>query len=464
MAPKFGTSGLRGLVVELTEELVSNYTRAFVSACPTGGAVHVGQDLRPSSAAIAEYVMNALRASGVDAIDCGAVSTPALALDAISAGHAAIMVTGSHIPADRNGLKFYIPSGEISKDHETDILRHLDASPPEQQTGAYRRDPDCMSHYIARYINAFGRQTLAGMRIGVYQHSSVVRDALADVVANLGATPVILARSEHFIPVDTEAVDPRTRDMVQGWCRDHALDAVVSSDGDADRPMLVDETGRIIPGDVLGVLTAQAIGADHIVTPVSSSSMVRDIPEFTHVTQTKIGSPYVIAQMQDILDKDPRAKVAGYEANGGFLLGFVGTAPDGPIAPLMTRDCLLPMIAPLWAARSNGQTLSQLVNTLPHRFTATDRITDIPTEKSLPFIQTLTVDADQRADFFSGSGQETDLDLTDGLRVTFADGSIVHLRPSGNAPECRCYVEADTPANAQMLMDTYLTRLAHKLG
>ena len=56
MAPKFGTSGLRGLVTELTAELVADYTRAFLAACPHGGAVHVGRDLRPSSPEIAAVV------------------------------------------------------------------------------------------------------------------------------------------------------------------------------------------------------------------------------------------------------------------------------------------------------------------------------------------------------------------------------------------------------------------------
>ena len=125
MAPKFGTSGLRGLVTELTDELVADHVRAFAAACPTGGGLFVGRDLRASSPRIAAAVTGAALAEGLPVTECGALPTPALALAAMRAGRAAIMVTGSHIPADRNGLKFYLPSGEISKADEAAILGAL---------------------------------------------------------------------------------------------------------------------------------------------------------------------------------------------------------------------------------------------------------------------------------------------------------------------------------------------------
>ena len=129
MAPKFGTSGLRGLVVDLTPALVADHVRAFIAACDTGSGICLGWDLRPSSPDIAAAVMAAARGEGVDVIDCGAVPTPALALAAQARGAAAIMITGSHIPADRNGLKFYSKTGEITKDDEAAIKANLGRSP-----------------------------------------------------------------------------------------------------------------------------------------------------------------------------------------------------------------------------------------------------------------------------------------------------------------------------------------------
>ena len=106
MTPKFGTSGLRGLVVDLTPDLVTAHVQAFLRACDVGQGLYVGRDQRSSSPRIAGDVIAAARAVGISVTDCGAVPTPALALAAMQAGAAAVMVTGSHIPDDRNGLKF----------------------------------------------------------------------------------------------------------------------------------------------------------------------------------------------------------------------------------------------------------------------------------------------------------------------------------------------------------------------
>lgn len=460
MPPSFGTSGLRGLVTELTDDLITDMVRAYLQTCAHGGAVMVGWDLRASSPAIARTVLTAIAAAGVIPIRAGAVPTPALALAAATRGCGAIMVTGSHIPADRNGLKFYTIKGEISKQDEQAILAASGQSWPNAQAQPELVEaPDAASAYVARYVSAYGPQALAGLRVGVYQHSSVARDLMMDVFAGLGAVPVALARADHFIPVDTEAVAPETRAQLAEWCAQHQLDALVSTDGDADRPLLCDAQGQVVPGDVLGVLTARALGSDIICTPVSSNSMVGMIPAFTTVHRTRIGSPHVIAAMEEALAADPEAKVVGYEANGGFLLGFAAAGPVGPLPPLMTRDCLLPVIAPLVAANTAGQGIAGAVEALPARFTAADRVQQVPTDASTAFIASLQSDAAARASFFETGCPEAGLDMTDGLRVTFTGGQIVHLRPSGNAPECRCYAEAATRQEAEHLVRHHLIKL-----
>ena len=466
MPPKFGTSGLRGLVTELTPELIRDHLHAFLRACPTGGAVHVGRDLRPSSPAIAAEVMAAIGEAGTLAIDAGAVPTPALALSAMRAGHAAVMVTGSHIPADRNGLKFYLPTGEISKADEAAILAALGAAHSAQSAPAVQPDPDTAARYIDRYVTAFGPASLAGLRIGVWQHSTVGRDLTCTLLDALGAKPVALGRSETFIPVDTEAVSSEMRATLAHWAQAEKLDAVISADGDADRPLMVDGSGAILPGDVLGPLTAQYLGAQVIVTPVSSNTLV-DRMGFAKVLRTRIGSPFVIAGMEGALAEDPQAKIVGYEANGGFLLGFEADGPAGRLAPLMTRDYLLPLLAPLAAARARGQSVAELAQALPSRFTAADRLQGIAPEAAGVWLAQLAQDRAERAAFLKACGAtgatETALDQTDGLRMTRADGAIVHLRPSGNAPEFRVYAEASCPDAAAALLRTGLAEVAKAL-
>ncbi|HQZ13349.1 MAG TPA: phosphomannomutase, partial [Devosia sp.] len=127
---KFGTSGLRGLASELSGSATRRYVAAFLAHLANSGQggfsrVFLARDRRESSPAIAADVAIAVRAAGLVPVDCGILPTPALALYAMSEGGPAIMITGSHIPADRNGLKFYTPEGEISKADERGILDAL---------------------------------------------------------------------------------------------------------------------------------------------------------------------------------------------------------------------------------------------------------------------------------------------------------------------------------------------------
>ena len=457
MAPKFGTSGLRGLVVELTPDLISGHVRAFLAAFPNIRTLYVGRDLRPSSPAIAATVAGAALEAGVDVVDCGALPTPALALAALDTGSGAIMVTGSHIPADRNGLKFYTPAGEISKADERAILANLGQTPTRRRPpGQPKTDPNAGDRFIDRYRRAFGARALDGMRIGLYAHSSVGRDLLAETLISLGADVIELARSESFVPVDTEAVDDETRTRIMAWTKAHGLDATVSTDGDADRPMLADETGTIIPGDILGQITSAAMGAEVIVTPVSSNSGAEG--RFARVLRTKIGSPHVIAGMSGA-----GGKVAGYEANGGYLLGFAAQAPEGEIAPLWTRDCFLPLIAPL--ARARATRLSKIVAAEPGGITRASRLPETPTHLSTALTRRLEGDPAAQQDFLTAlEGQLAATDLTDGVRMTLESGEVVHIRPSGNAPELRLYVEARTVDRAEALLHKGLAALREKIN
>ncbi|MBJ3764362.1 phosphomannomutase [Maribius pontilimi] len=447
--PKFGTSGLRGLVTGLTPDLVARHVAGFVTACDAGTTVLIAEDLRPSSPTIAAMAAAAVQAAGSVPIRLGALPTPALALAARKADAGAIMVTGSHIPADRNGLKFYTRGGlEITKTDEAAIVGAAQADAPAL-TGAPDVNPDqnraASDAYIARYAEAFGTN-LSGLRLGLYSHSSVARDLLADLLTRMGAEVVELARSGAFVPVDTEAVSDATRALLDDWAS-QGFDAILSTDGDADRPLLTDAAGRIIPGDTLGAITAQYLQASHIVTPVTSNTMLERM-DFTDVSRTRIGSPFVIAGMDALAGQN----VVGFEANGGFLLGFDAQG----LTALVTRDAVLPLIAPLMAAKAQGHSLSDLVAALPVRVTAADRLQRVDRPSAQAWIDSLRDDPAARADFWDGAS--TVLDLTDGVRMTHPSGNIVHLRMSGNAPELRVYAEADGADAARTLLENGLRR------
>jgi phosphomannomutase len=470
----FGTSGVRALVEDLAPNVILLFTRAFVARLretDEAGRCVVGWDLRPSSPDIAAAVCVGLQAEGVEVEIAGPCLTPALALRALETGASGIMVTGSHIPFDRNGVKFYTPRGEITKADEVavsecdvsglaisgpDLSARLERVRPSLESAI---DPATMAQYRARYLEAFPADLLSGVRIGVYQHSAVGRDFLPSLLADLGAQVVPLGRSESFVPIDTEAVSADDEAMAGAWAREHRLDAVVSTDGDGDRPWICDEAGRFLRGDVLGVLCAWRLGAQRIVTPVSSNTAAEQSGLFEMVARTRIGSPFVLAGMEEAA-RGVAASVAGFEANGGFLLQSEAAPGGARLAPLPTRDSTLPILTALALAAERRIPVSGLVDLLPARRTASGSIKGIPTAKAMALIDRLRANGDALAAFLSFAGDAVgDVNSVDGLRATMANGVIVHLRPSGNAPEFRCYTEAATQEEADRLLSAALAKL-----
>ncbi len=460
----FGTSGVRALVADLNTEAVFAYVYAFmqqmrvVHAVRDGAAVAVGMDLRPSSPIIAATVCGALRALGYRAEFLGALPTPALALRCLTGGMPGVMVTGSHIPFDRNGIKFYSPAGEILKADEQAI-----ASCPIPADGFGKLpampllpavDVMAAEAYVRRYVDHFGAQCLAGLRVGLYEHSAVGRDLTKSVLVQIGAEVVSLGRSDDFVPVDTEAVGEDDLAQARGWCEAHRLDAVVSTDGDGDRPLLFDENGEFVRGDLLGLICARELGIQTLAVPVSCNTAIEQCGAFVKVLRTRIGSPFVIAAMNE-LTAQGKGPVAGFEANGGFLLG---SAVQG-LAALPTRDALLPMVSLLADAVARQTRVSLLVAALPQRFTHSDRLQAFAAERSRELLARLTVEHGLQSRIAGKHTPPKAVDTTDGVRMTFADGDIVHLRASGNAPELRCYAESATLDKAKDLCQRALSQV-----
>lgn len=465
----FGTSGARGLVSAMTDRVCYAYTAGFLQfliedgAWQRGGRVALAGDLRPSTPRILAACAQAVRDCGGEPVFCGYVPTPALAHWAFAEGVPSLMVTGSHIPDDRNGIKFYRPRGEILKDDEPGITRQrvdlgrvtwtdegqFEASPALPPVTAIA------DGYRDRYVAFFGAQALRGKRIGVYQHSAVGRDILAEILAALGAEVTPLGRSPTFIPVDTEAVRPEDVVLARDWAAEYGFDAIASTDGDSDRPLLADHTGEWLRGDVLGVLCARQLAATAVVTPVSSNTLVEKCGAFARVHRTRIGSPYVIAAMNAALAAG-EGLVCGYEANGGFLVANSIEAEGRRLESLPTRDAVLPIVAALVAAGSG--TLRDLLESLPPRVTYSDRIEAFTPERRDRLMawlvpaggESATAELD-RTFAPIADAPLNEVDLTDGVRMTFANGRIIHLRGSGNAPELRCYSEAEDTVLAQAL-------------
>jgi len=526
---KFGTSGLRDEVANMTDMECYINTMGFIAflsekgQTEKGRKIALGGDRRGSTPRIMSAVSKAIEDSGSVTVLCGKVPTPTLANYAIREGIPSIMVTGSHIPEDRNGIKFTKTSGEVLKSDEQDILKNVACarkkeygnSPEESlfnDNGMFkenRRLPEAeyeneaIELYIKRYLDVFPADAFKGKKIVLYQHSAVGRDIMRKIFEDLGAEIIDVGRSEKFVPVDTEKVSEETMELLKQAAEEHTPFAIISTDGDSDRPLLADEKGEFLPGDKLGALVSMYLKPDFAAVPISANDAVVSALEKKgiRVKQTKIGSPYVIKAMNDELEKDPAAKVVSWESNGGFLTGSDWDINGHILKALPTRDAILPLIAAQLLAIDEGMSLSELIAAkLPARYTCANVIDDktpgcenYTADTGKIIIKMFSPDEEditqvdfnetgQIVHYQDGREKKADSDLTvelgaiwdrltryfnaetgfekivsvnfiDGIRMTFANGDVSHIRPSGNAPEFRNYATADTLKRAEEIVE-----------
>ncbi len=458
---KFGTSGARGLATEMTDKVCHIYTKGFLQYLEESGelkkngeSVAIAGDLRPSTERIMAAVAKAAFDMGYTPINCGYIPSPAVALYGQDHSCPAIMVTGSHIPSDRNGIKFNKCSGEILKYDEEQIREQVVEVDDSIFGGDAFELPeeniDARINYVNRFLKTFPSDCLQGKKIGIYQHSAVGRDMLIEIFSGLGAAVTPLGFSNTFIPVDTEAIRPEDVKLAREWSEENGFDTILSTDGDSDRPLISDENGEWLRGDVACILAAKYLGADSASTPVSCNTALEKTGWFPDIRRTKIGSPFVVASMIEASFAGCKG-VIGYEANGGFL-----TNSDFPIAgetlrALPTRDAVLPTLAIILLSIQQCKPISALLADLPQRFTASDRIQDFPTEESVKILKRFEDRSAIEEAFGNAFGKVESIDRTDGLRVTFESQEVLHMRPSGNAPEFRCYNEAGSEARVQKM-------------
>jgi len=243
---KFGTSGRRGPVVDLTQlEIYINATAEleYLQSLPReqGGIVkgeefYFACDLRPSSTKydadhqgrgeLAQAIERAIVDAGMKPVNLGAICTPALTFYALQHGRGSIMVTGSHIPFDRNGYKTNSSKGELLKKDEAPITERVAvvrdrlykqefdqsifAANGLFKAGHQELTPaidDGRALYMKRYTDFFSGRHLSGKRIVVYQHSAVARDMLVDILRQFDADVIPAGRSDTSVPIDTYKID-----------------------------------------------------------------------------------------------------------------------------------------------------------------------------------------------------------------------------------------------------------------
>jgi phosphomannomutase/phosphoglucomutase len=443
----FGTNGIRGLVnKELTPEIAVKVGLAIGTFFGKNKNLLVGHDARTSGTMFSRAVISGLTATGCNVFFAGMAPTPSLQFAVKNHKmDGGVIITASHNPPEYNGIKVIWNDGiEISHEQETEIEKIYFENKIQFAAWNMLGIVHELSGINDEYVEAIKKHV--DVPKIAQKHFHVVVDA-ANSVGGLTA-PVLIRDLGCKITSINANIDgtfpgrmpePRPENLAELSQTVKALgaDLGVAFDGDADRSIFVDETGQINMGDkTFAVVLKQFLIENpnsQIVTPVSSSTLIKDTADATkgEVIWTKVGSVTVSQKMKEI-----GAKLGG-EENGGVFFGPHQAVRDGA----MTTALLLNIMA------KTGKTLSQLIAEQPQYFIEKGKI-DCPDEKKPILLSKLLEQI-----------QGMNINTLDGAKIWFDDKSAILLRPSGTEPTFRMYAEAKTHERAVKLIQEYKAKL-----
>jgi phosphoglucosamine mutase len=360
---RFGTDGIRGIAGEtLTVEIAAALGVALMQQHPAG-LVLIGRDTRPSGPALTSALAGAIEAHGGTVIDVGVIPTPGLASLVAGEPRAAcgVVVTASHNPVEYNGLKVLARDGRKIPDAQE---RALEGAMEIALAGSVRVISPSTSHAAeARAYRERYEQTLAGLARTVSAAGlSVVVDAAhgaaspfaVAALAATGATVVAFAMGDGVINDGVGATDPVA---LGEQVRVHGADLGIALDGDADRCVVVDASGRSIDGDVLIALIALdrkergVAGSERAVaTVLTNSGVERHLAAHgIKLERTPVGDRHIAERLA--------ASQGGFGGEKSGHLLFTELSPTG--------DGLLSAITVLGLVARSGIPVGEMADAIP---------------------------------------------------------------------------------------------------
>lgn len=430
-------SGIRGLLGEgMNPEIASRFTAAFARGLD-GGMVVVGRDSRASGPLLADAVNATLRFMGLAIVDLGLVSTPTVEIMVSELGAAGgIVITASHNGPDWNALKFLGPLGEFLGSDEMERVIELVRSgeplhPSPGEFGALSRDDSGDAVHIKKILELplIDREAVAS------KHFTAVVDCVNGAGSRI--VPALLeALGVETIELNTDPdkpfphnPEPRPEhlgDLASAVALSKA-DIGFACDPDADRLVLVDNTGRVQSEELTLAVAADFVLSRRkgpIVANLSTSRLLDWLGEKhgVHVHRTSVGEANVITGMKET------GAVIGGEGNGGVIY------PDIHYG----RDAMTGMALVLQSLAESGKKLGETISEMPSYHIVKEKI---------PFMGDLTEVGPALAGEFEGR-----IDETDGVRIDMETGWI-HVRASNTEPVVRIIAEAASPEEASVLAD-----------
>jgi phosphoglucosamine mutase len=429
----FGTDGVRGTanIEPVTAETALKLGRAAAHVFKGLQAdardfgkhkIVIGKDTRLSGYMLENAISSGILSMGVDVLFIGPLPTPGVAYVTRSLrADAGIVITASHNPYTDNGIKFFRADGyKLDDDIESRIEEMVFSGeiisivPSASEIGKAVRIDDALGRYIEYVKSSFPRNlTLEGLRIVVDCGHGAAYKASPCVLRELGAETFVFGNHPDGTNINHECGSMHPSFMGQK-VRELRADVGIAHDGDADRVLLCDETGKLIDGDDimviagLDMLSHKALARETLVTTVMSNAGVAEAIKKAggKTAQTPVGDKNVIDEMLR------HGYNFGGEQSGHLIFGDYSTTGDGLVAALQILKIM----------KLKGQPLSKLAKCWT-RFP--QLVTNVHVREKRPFDQ-----LDGLSELVSQAEA-----------AVKSDGGRVLLRYSGTEPKARLLIE-----------------------
>ena len=431
----FGTDGMRGTANRAPIEVDTVLRLALAAGAHfrRGGHRHkvvIGKDTRLSGYMLENALTAGFSAMGMDVILTGPLPTPAVAMLTRSMrADVGVMISASHNPYRDNGIKLFGPDGfKLSDETELEIERLMDegAGPPAdpESIGRATRIDDAPGRYIEAVKRTFPDDLrLDGLKVVVDCAHGAAYKVAPIVLAELGATVVPIATNPNGKNINAHCGATAPEAMCESVIA-HSAHVGLALDGDADRLIVSDETGKIVDGDQLMALIAGswsdsgALRGSVVATVMSNLGFERYLnSKGIGLVRTKVGDRYVVDAMRG------GSSNLGGEQSGHIVLSDYATTGDGLIASLQVLAVLARQGVPM-------SRLGRVFEPVPQRLHNVRYSGGTPLEA--PSVQ----DAIRAAE----------------IRLNGA-GRLV-IRPSGTEPLIRVMAEADEASLIDEVIDT----------
>lgn len=360
----FGTDGIRGQsnTFPMTPDLAMRVGIAVGTIFRRGTHRHrvvIGKDTRLSGYMLENAMVAGFTAAGVDAFVLGPIPTPAVAMLTRSLRcDIGVMISASHNPYEDNGIKLFGPDGyKLSDEIEMQIEDLLEKDLSGQlaksdDIGRAKRIDGVHDRYIEFAKRTLPRDvTLKGLRVAIDCANGAAYKVAPAVLWELGADVVTIGDTPNGtnINLDCGSTHPAA---LQKKLHEVRADIGIALDGDADRVIIVDETGTIVDGDQLMAVVAESWADDQILkgggivaTVMSNLGLERFLDgKGLTLARTKVGDRYVVEHM-----RQNNFNVGG-EQSGHIVLSDFGTTGDGLVAALQILACV----------KRSGKTVSEV--------------------------------------------------------------------------------------------------------